>query len=53
MDYCMASDAGAAAIWHGQPNLDLDGDGRLDAMDEPHPVPGKGPRFAADVTYQA
>jgi hypothetical protein len=32
MDYCMASDAGAAAIWHGQPNLDLDGDGRFDAV---------------------
>jgi hypothetical protein len=28
----MASDGGAAAMWHGQPNLDLDGDGRLDAI---------------------
>jgi hypothetical protein len=28
----MAGDAGAAAIWHGQPNLDLDGDGRFDAV---------------------
>lgn len=28
----MAGDDGAAAIWHGQPDLDLDGDGRLDAF---------------------
>ena len=28
----MAGDDGAAAIWHGQPDLDLDGDGRLDAV---------------------
>jgi hypothetical protein len=27
----MAGDDGTAAIWHGQPDLDLDGDGRLDA----------------------
>ncbi len=32
MDYCLANDDGAAAIWNGQPNLDLDGDGRLDAI---------------------
>ncbi|OYV23658.1 MAG: pullulanase, partial [Mycobacterium sp. 20-66-4] len=32
MDYCLAGDDGTAAIWHGQPNLDLDGDGRLDAF---------------------
>ena len=32
MDYCVAGDDGTAAIWHGQPNLDLDGDGRLDAI---------------------
>ena len=32
MDYCMAGDDGAAAIWHRQPDLDLDGDGRLDAV---------------------
>lgn len=32
MDYCLAHDGGAAAIWHGQPTLDLDGDGRLDAI---------------------
>ncbi len=32
MDYCIAGDEGGAAIWHGQPNLDLDGDGRLDAV---------------------
>jgi hypothetical protein len=32
MDYCLAGHEGAAAIWHGQPNLDLDGDGRLDAV---------------------
>jgi hypothetical protein len=49
----MAGDAGAAAIWHGQPNLDLDGDGRFDAIDEPHPVPSEGPRFGVDVPYQA
>src|ERR1700739_3409538 len=28
----MAQDAGTAAIWPGQPNLDLDGDGRFDAV---------------------
>jgi hypothetical protein len=32
MDYCLAGDDGTAAIWHGQPDLDLDGDGRLDAF---------------------
>ncbi|HWT47548.1 MAG TPA: pullulanase, partial [Mycobacterium sp.] len=32
MDYCLAGDDGAAAIWHGRPDLDLDGDGRLDAV---------------------
>jgi hypothetical protein len=32
MDYCLAGDDGHAAIWHGQPDLDLDGDGRLDAF---------------------
>ena len=36
MDYCLAGDLpgheGAAAIWHRPPDLDLDGDGRLDAI---------------------
>ncbi len=32
MDYCLSGDDGAAAMWHGQPDLDLDGDGRLDAV---------------------
>jgi hypothetical protein len=32
VDYCLASDDGGAAIWHGPPDLDLDGDGRLDAI---------------------
>ncbi|MGA8252899.1 MAG: pullulanase [Mycobacterium sp.] len=32
MDYCLAGDDGTAAIWNGQPDLDLDGDGRLDAI---------------------
>ena len=32
MDYCLAGDDGAAAMWNGQPDLDLDGDGRLDAI---------------------
>ncbi len=32
MDYCLAGDDGTAAIWNGQPELDLDGDGRLDAI---------------------
>jgi hypothetical protein len=32
MDYCLSGDNGAAAIWHGQPDLDLDHDGRLDAF---------------------
>lgn len=32
MDYCLAGDGGAAAIWHGQPDLDLDGDGRFESI---------------------
>jgi hypothetical protein len=32
VDYCLAGDDGTAAIWNGQPDLDLDGDGRLDAI---------------------
>jgi hypothetical protein len=32
VDYCQAGDNSAGAIFHGQPNLDLDGDGRLDAV---------------------
>lgn len=32
MDYCLAGDDGTAAIWHNQPDLDLDGDGRPDAI---------------------
>ncbi len=32
MDYCLAGDDGAAAIWTGQPDLDLDDDGRFDAI---------------------
>jgi hypothetical protein len=32
VDYCLAGDDGTAAIWHGQPSLDLDGDGRPDAI---------------------
>ena len=32
MDYCLAGDDGTAAMWNGQPDLDLDSDGRLDAI---------------------
>lgn len=32
MEYCLGSGDGAATIWDGQPDLDLDGDGRLDAI---------------------
>ena len=32
MDYCLAGDNGAAAMWHGQPDLDLDGDGRFESI---------------------
>jgi hypothetical protein len=32
VDYCLAGDDGGAAIWNGRPDLDLDGDGRLDAI---------------------
>lgn len=32
MEYCLGSDDGAARMWEGQPDLDLDGDGRLDAI---------------------
>ncbi|MGD1111875.1 MAG: hypothetical protein ABR885_16700, partial [Mycobacterium sp.] len=31
MDYCLAGDDGTAVIWNGQPDLDLNGDGRLSA----------------------
>lgn len=32
MDYCLAGDNGAAAFWHGQPDLDLDHDGRFESI---------------------
>lgn len=32
MEYCLGDSDGAATIWDGQPNVDLDGDGRLDAI---------------------
>jgi hypothetical protein len=32
VDYCLAGDDGGAAIWNGRADLDLDGDGRLDAI---------------------
>jgi hypothetical protein len=32
VDYCLAGDDGTAAMWNGRPDLDLDGDGRLDAI---------------------
>ena len=32
MDYCLAGDDGTAGIWHRPFDLDLDGDGRLDAI---------------------
>jgi hypothetical protein len=32
MEYCLGSGVGAAAMWDGQPTLDIDGDGRLDAI---------------------
>jgi hypothetical protein len=32
MDYCLAGDDGTAAMWNGRPDLDLDGDGRFDAV---------------------
>ena len=32
MDYCLAGDDGTAAMWHGQPDLDLDHDGRLEPI---------------------
>jgi hypothetical protein len=32
MDYCLAGDDSTAAMWNGHPDLDLDGDGRLDAI---------------------
>ncbi len=31
MDYCLSGDNGAA-MWHGQPDLDLDHDGRLESI---------------------
>ncbi|MFV0493758.1 pullulanase [Mycobacterium sp.] len=32
MDYCLGGDDGSAAFWNHQPDLDLDGDGTLDAV---------------------
>jgi hypothetical protein len=32
MEYCLSAGDGAAAIWDRGPDLDLDGDGRLDAV---------------------
>ncbi|MDP7706134.1 MULTISPECIES: pullulanase [unclassified Mycobacterium] len=32
MDYCLGADDGTAAIWTRPPDLDLDGDGTLDAI---------------------
>lgn len=32
MDYCIGGEDGTAAIWQRPPDLDLDGDGRLDAI---------------------
>jgi hypothetical protein len=32
VDYCLAGDDGTAAMWNGRLDLDLDGDGRLDAV---------------------
>ena len=31
MDYCLSGDSGAA-MWHGQPDVDLDHDGRLESI---------------------
>ena len=32
MEYCLSADDGGATIWDRGPDLDLDGDGRLDAV---------------------
>ncbi|HEU0191270.1 MAG TPA: pullulanase [Mycobacterium sp.] len=32
MDYCLGDGAGTATMWTGEPDLDLDGDGRPDAI---------------------
>jgi hypothetical protein len=32
MDYCLGDGDGSAAIWSGEPVLDIDGDGELDAI---------------------
>jgi hypothetical protein len=32
MEYCLGAGDGVARMWEGQPDLDLDGDGRLDAI---------------------
>ncbi|MCV7398615.1 pullulanase [Mycobacterium fragae] len=32
MEYCLGAGDGVATMWNGEPNLDLDGDGRLDAV---------------------
>jgi hypothetical protein len=32
MEYCLSGDDGAATMWDRGPDLDLDGDGRLDAV---------------------
>jgi hypothetical protein len=32
MEYCLGADDGVARMWDGEPDIDLDGDGRLDAI---------------------
>ena len=32
MDYCLSDGPGSATMWTAQPDVDLDGDGRLDAV---------------------
>lgn len=32
MDYCLSGDNGSAAIFHAQPDLDLDGDGSFESI---------------------
>jgi hypothetical protein len=32
MEYCLGAGDGSASMWVGEPDIDLDGDGRLDAV---------------------
>jgi hypothetical protein len=49
MEYCLGDSGGSARIWDGQPDLDLDGDGRFDAIRLDFDGDGTGDDALADL----